>query len=199
LALKKDELAAKGYLLRGLIMVENGDTIRGIRNFQKAIDVQQNYLDAHLQLGLLYAEKKNKLAIDYFNNALNIDPANIDVKYYLGMFYQETANYDKAIQTYTSILDQVPDFYIAYYNIGYIKLVFQEDFEGAVDKFSKCIELKDDYVEAYYNRGFAYELLKNVEKSRQDYKKTLELHPNYDKAVDGLNRIDEFLINQGAQ
>ncbi|MCF8404814.1 MAG: tetratricopeptide repeat protein [Bacteroidales bacterium] len=196
IALKKDELSAKGYYLRGLVMMENGDTIRGIRNFQKSIDVQQNYMDAHIQLGMLYAEKKNKLAVDYFNNALNIEPDNIDVKYYLAMFYQENADYEKAIQTYNSILDQDPDFYIAYYNVGYIKLVFQKDFPEAINQFTKCIEIKDDYIDAYYNRGFAYELLKDVENSRKDYKKTLELLPNYEKAIDGLNRIDDYLINQ---
>ena len=33
-ALKIDELESKGYFLRGVILLENGDTIRGIRNFQ---------------------------------------------------------------------------------------------------------------------------------------------------------------------
>ncbi len=42
--------------------------------------------------------KKNKLAVDYFNNALNIKPDNIDVSYYLAMYYQETGSYDEAIK-----------------------------------------------------------------------------------------------------
>ena len=46
-------------------------------------------------------------------------------------------------------------------NKGPFKLVFKEDYEGALKRFTKCIELKDDSFEAYYNRGFAYELLKN--------------------------------------
>lgn len=193
-ALEIDEIEAKAYFLRGVILLENADTIRGIRNFQKAIDVDQDYFDAHLQLGMLYADKKNKLAIDYFNNALNIDPQNREVNYYLAMFYQETGNYDMAIQIYNSILDIHPDFYFALYNIGYINLVYLKDFNLAIDYFSQTLDIEPEYADAHYNRGFAYELLKDVENSRKDYKKTLELSPNYEKAIDGLNRIDEFLL-----
>lgn len=193
-ALKIDELESKAYFLRGVILLENGDTIRGVRNFQKAIDVDQDYFDAHLQLGMLYADKKNKLAIDYFNNALNIDPNSREVKYYLAMFYQESGDYDMAIQIYNSVLDKEPDFYFAIYNIGYINLVYLKDFNQAIDYFTKAIDLDPEYADAYYNRGFAYELLKDVENSRKDYKKALELIPNYEKAIDGLNRIDDYLF-----
>ena len=68
-----------------------------------------------------------------------------------------------------------------------------EEFEAAVDYFTRTIEMNHEYVEAYYNRGFAYELLKDVENSRRDYEKVLELYPNYELAIDGLNRISEFV------
>lgn len=193
-ALKIDELEAKAYFLRGVVLIENNDTIRGIRNFQKAIDVDQDYFDAHLQLGMLYADKKNKLAVDYFNNALNIDPNNREVSYYLALFYQETGKYEMATQIYNSILDREPDFYFALYNMGYMNLVYLQEFEVAIDYFNQTIDIEPEYADAYYNRGFAYELLLDVDNSRKDYEKTLELSPNYEKAIDGLNRIDEFLL-----
>ena len=192
-ALQVDELLEKAYMLRGVILMENGDTVRSIRNFQKAIDVNQRYLEAHIQLGTLYALKKNDLAIDYFNNALNIDPQNVDVQYNLGMYYQETGRYEKAISAYNFILGLEPDFYIANFNIGYINLVYLQEFETAIDYFTRTIEMNPDYVEAYYNRGFAHELLKDVDNSRKDYEKVLELHPNYELAIDGLNRITEYV------
>lgn len=195
-ALKINELEAKAYFLRGVVMLENGDTLKGIRNFQQAINVDQDYFDAHLQLGLLYADKNNKLAIDYFNNALNIDPKSKEVSYYLALFYQETGKYDMAIQVYNSILDIDPDFYFALYNIGYMNLVYLKEFEMAIDYFTQTIAIEPEYVEAYYNRGFAYELLKDVDNSKKDYYKTLELSPNYEKAIDGLNRIEDFVLQK---
>jgi tetratricopeptide (TPR) repeat protein len=195
-ALKVDELESKAYLLRGVVMIENGDTVRGIKNFMKAIDVNQDYFEANLQLGILYAAKKNELAIDYFNNAINISPGNIDVMYYLAMFYQETGRFEKAIQEYNVILENDPEFYISFYNIGYINLVHFNDYESAIEYFTKAIDIKPDYAEAYYNRGFAYELLQDVENSQKDYRKTLELHANYEKAIEGLNRIDDYLLGK---
>jgi len=198
-ALKVDELESKAYLLRGVVMIENGDTIRGIKNFMKAIDVNQDYFEANLQLGILYAAKKNELAIDYFNNAINISPGNIDVMYYLAMFYQETGKFENAIQEYNLILENDPEFFISLYNIGYINLVHFNDYETAIEYFTKAIDIKPDYAEAYYNRGFAYELLKDVENSQKDYRKTLELHSNYEKAIEGLNRIDDYLHGEKAE
>lgn len=195
-ALKINELESKGYLLRGIVMIENGDTVKGVRNFQKAIDVDQENFEAHLQLGILYTSKKNDLAIDYFNNALNIMPGNVDVMYFLAMHYQETERFEKAIQTYNSILDVDPGFFIAFYNLGYINLIHTNNFPEAIEYFSKAIDIKPDYAEAYYNRGFAYELMKDVENSQKDYKMTLELHPNYELAIEGLNRIDDYLIER---
>jgi len=190
-ALKIDELESKGYFLRGVVLLENGDTVKSIRNFQKAVDYNQNYFEANLQLGIIFSEKKNDLAIDYLNNALNINPDHIEVIYYLSMYYQNTERYKKAIQMYNLLLVKDPE-----YNIGYINLVYLEKFEEAINYFTQTIEINPDYADAYYNRGFAYELLKDVEKSRTDYQKTLELNTNYEKALDGLNRIDDFLINQ---
>jgi tetratricopeptide (TPR) repeat protein len=191
--IKLDDLEPKAYFLRGVIFLENKDTTRSIRNFQKAIDVDQDYFDAHLQLGVLYAEKKNKLAVDYFNNALNINPGNMDVSYMLALYYQETGGYDEALKIYEGLLLKDPKFYYALYNIGYINLVYLKDYNRAVDYFTKVIELKPDYTDAWYNRGFAWEMLKDIENSRKDYKKALELTPNYEKAIAGLNRIDDYL------
>ncbi len=191
-ALKIDELASKGYLLRGLVMLETGDTLRGIRNLQKAIDVNQDYFEAHVQLGILYAEKNNKLAVDYFNNAINLQPENIDVIYYLAMFYQENGEYENALSKYKTILEIDPDFFIAYYNMGYIYLVYLNNYDEAIHYFTMAIELKEDYAEAYYNRGFAWELKKDIGKARSDYQSSLKYKPNYEKAIDGLNRIENF-------
>jgi tetratricopeptide (TPR) repeat protein len=191
--LRIDALEPQAFFLRGVVFLENGDTIRAIRNFQQAIDVEQDFFDAHVQLGLLYAERNNALAIDYFNNALNIDPGNIDILYNLAMYYQKAGDYSKAISNYNMILDADPDFFIAYFNLGFLHLVYLEDYPLAIEHFTEAINIRNDYAEAYYNRGFAHELMLNVEQSQSDYRKSLEFRPNYEKAIEGLNRIDEYL------
>jgi hypothetical protein len=46
-----------------------------------------------------------------------------------------------------------------------------------------------------FNRGYAYELSGEYSKSYLDYKHVLELKANYQKALDGLNRIDKIRGN----
>ena len=46
------------------------------------------------------------------------------------------------------------------------------------------------YAEAYMNRGYCNEMIRNTEEAKTDYKMVLTLKPNFDKAVEGLNRID---------
>lgn len=188
-----DELEARGFFLRGIVKLESGDTVKGIRNFQKAIDVDQDFFDAHLQLGMLYLEKKNKIALDYFNNALNIDPSNLEVNYYIGMYYQSVGDYEKAIQKYNLILNQEPKYFFATYNIGYINLVYLKDFDVAIDYFNQTIELEPAYTDAWYNRGFSFELKDDLVSARKDYSKTLEIDPAHEKAIEGLNRLDKII------
>ena len=191
--MKQDDRQPKAFFLRGVVLLENKDTLHSIRNFQRAIDADQDYFDAYMQLGLIYAAARNNLAVDYFNNALNIQPDNTDVSYYLAMFYQETGECVKAIGIYESLINKNPEFYYALYNIGYINLVYLKDFDKAIECFTKVIEMKPAYTDAWYNRGFAYELKKDTENSQKDYRKALELSPNYEKAIEGLNRIDEYV------
>lgn len=190
--MKIDDLEPKAYFMRGIVLLQIGDTIRGIRNFQKAIDVDQEFFDAHLKLGLLYMDKRSKLAVDYFNNALNIEPGNPEVSYYLGMYYQETGDHEKAIQIYNKILEKDPDFHFALFNIGFIQLVYLKDYPAAIEYFDRTIDFDPQYTDAFYNRGFAYELSGDITHSKSDYRKALELSPNYEKAIVGLNRIDEI-------
>ncbi len=192
-AMKIDDLNPKTYFLRGQVMLETGDTIHAIKNFQKTLEVDQDFFDAQYQLGLLYLGKKNKLAVDYFNNALNIDPNSIEAKYYLGMYYQETGNYDKALSIYERILEKNPDYVFAIYNIGYVNLVYLENFDVAIDYFTKAIDLHPNYIDAIYNRGLSYEMKKDALNSKKDYEKVLELNPKYKKAEEGLKRANDYL------
>lgn len=41
--------------------------------------------------------------------------------------------------------------------------------------FSKVIELKPDYINAYYFWGKAYEIIGDLEKAKEDFKKNIEL------------------------
>lgn len=192
-ALAIDKINAKAYFMKGMTYKETGDTAKAISNFQTTIDQDPEYYHAFIQLGILFSVKKNKLAVDYFMNAIKLNPKSIDARYGLGMFYQETEEYDKAIIEYDSILRIDPKYKFAHYNLGYVHLVYLKVYSQAVKHFTNAIACDPKYAEAYYNRGYSYELMGDVQNAKTDYNKALELRTNYQKPIDGLNRLDGLM------
>lgn len=191
-ALKVDETSAKAHFIRGFALKEKGDTATAIKAFQKAVDLDQSYYDAFIQLGLLFSAKKNKLAIDYFNSALNLKPQSIEALYNLAMYYQETEDFNKAMEKYRNILQIDPRYKFAYFNLGYIHMYYLKVFREGAKYFTQAIQADPAYTEAYYNRGYCYELMGDIMNARPDYQKALSLRANYQLAIDGLNRLDQL-------
>ena len=99
------------YYQKGMALKERGapgDTAQAVNNFQKAVEFNPNHYDAMLQLGEIYANIKDGLALEYYNSALKVRPNSTEVYYHIGMFYQTTGKADLAIQTYEAILCVLP-------------------------------------------------------------------------------------------
>ena len=189
-ALKKDRDNAEAFFISGLANEEMGDTVKAIDSYQQTVARNQKHYDALKQLGILFSIKKDKLAIDYLRNAAQLRPAQPDPLYVLGMFYQDNSEPDRALSVYNEILQIDSSYKLAYYNKGYVYLVYKQEYLKAVEEFTQSINLDQDYAEALYNRGYAYELLGDRNKARSDYQKVLRLKLNDDKAIVGLNRLD---------
>ena len=189
-ALDHDLINPVAHFIRGYAYMEVGDTSLAIKNFQAAADQDQNYYEAYIELGSLYSALKDPLASGYFQTATRIEPNRTEGYYLLGLTYQEQENIPKAIETYEKLLAISPDHKEAHYNLGYVNLVFVNDFEKAAKYFTKAISLDPKYTDAYFNRGYSYELLGDYANARKDYLKALELVPNYERSITGLNRLD---------
>ena len=179
------------YFTRALAFLEKGDTVKAAEDLKRTIDQDQGFYDAYIELGELYSMRKDPITADYLKTAIRLRPDSKEALYMLGMFYQETGVYDKAIETYATLAKVDTTFKDAPYNTGYIYLVYLGDFAKAAAFFTEALKKDPGYAEAFYNRGYAYELSGNYEKAYQDYKRVLVLKTNYPKAIEGLNRIDK--------
>jgi tetratricopeptide (TPR) repeat protein len=191
-ALDLDLVNPVAYFIRGYAYMEQGDTALAIKNYQAAADQDQKYYAAYIELGSLYSTLRNPVATGYLQTAVRIDPNREEAYYLLGMAYQEQGDITKAVETYEKLLVISPDFKDAHYNLGYINLVYINDFASAINYFTRAISLDPKYTDAYFNRGYSYELAGNFANARKDYQKALEVTPNYERAVEGLNRLDSL-------
>lgn len=187
-ALKIDKISPKAYYLRGYALKEQGDTINAVKSYSKAIELKPDYEEPFEELGLLFALKGDRLAIDYLTSTININPNNLNASYALALFYQEHGMIQKALDLYHNILTKNPNHADALHNVGYINLVNKKSYQDALELFTKAIESDSTFFQAYYNRGVTYENLNQKENAKKDFGKVLEINPNHKLAKEKLKK-----------
>lgn len=179
----------KTFFIQGMVYKETGDTAKAINNFQTAIEYNQQYYDAYMQLGVLYQARNSPVCLDYFTGALKIKPQSEEAFYGRALYLQDHNELDKAIQDYTSITQINANNKNAHFNLGYIHYTYLKVYDQAIKHYSDAITADANYAEAYYNRGLCYEAVGNISAAKTDYEKALALRPGYDLALKGMERI----------
>jgi len=174
--LYQDKTYAEAYFYRGISRKEQKDTINAVDMFTQALVYKDDYLEACIQLGDLYAQRGNELAIQYFNKALQIDEYSYEALYSKGLFLQKKQQYKDALLHYEKVMDVNPGHKLASYNMAYINLLF-ENFSKAIELADDVLDIDPNYDNAYYLKGLCYEIQGNEEEALALYKKTLEINP----------------------
>lgn len=156
-------------------MKEQGDTLKAVADFKKAVELKGDYEQAFEELGNLYAVKGDGLAVEYLKSTININPKNINAMYTLALFYQEHNAQQQALDMYKRILDIKPDHADALHNVGYINYEYKHDYDVAIECFSSAIKADSTFWQAYSNRAKAYEKKGEQAKAAADMKKAAEL------------------------
>ncbi len=193
-ALRVNEYEPEAYYLRGRLYKTMGDTNLAASSYKTAIEVDPDYFDAYLEVGLLYAAKKNDLAKEYYSSAIGIRPKNIQGWYNKAMFLQETGykkkeRYKEAFTCYDSILKIDPNFVAAHFNKGFVFLEYLQQYDSAAKHFTNAVQIFPEYYQAYYNRGLCNESMNKKQEAESDYRQALALKPDYTDAAIALGRL----------
>jgi len=186
--LRKDVYSAEAYFLKGMIFEDKGDTARAISSYVTAIEQENDYFDAYMQVGLLSFENDQKLGKEFIKNALRIDSNSMEALYAYGMVCQESGAYNEAIETYYKILS-IKEFREPHFNLGYIHQEYLNVYDIAVEHYTNAIRLEPKYIDAYLNRALCYEELDKPQKAIADLKIALKLNPQYTEAATLMGRI----------
>lgn len=187
-ALKIDVYNAEAYYLKGMIFYEQNDTSKAISSFITATEQEANYYEAYIQLGLLHLNQPNKLAKDYFKNALRIQPKSSEALYNYGYACQMRGEYVEAVETYQKMIAIQP-FREPYFNLGFIHQEYFGKYPEAIEFYTKAVNMSPLYYAAFYNRGLCYEKIGNRTLAEADFRKTLSINSDYDYAAIALERI----------
>lgn len=143
-------------------MKEEGRQEEAIKELEKIIELAPRNLlaaKAAKDIGDIYSEwqvsmehsegidiKDNEKAVQYYLNAIKIDPNNLDAYYALGSTYSNLQNRDGALEQYNKVLNSNPNDELkadCLLGIGNIYLN-QEKLDDALREFSKIVELNLD-------------------------------------------------------
>ena len=116
----------------------------------------------------------------------------------LAVAYNNTGDYDEAVQTLFSIAEEGKADHTWYYRLGYAYNEL-EKYEEAISNFSEAIKLDPEYEPAYTSRGDAYNELGKHEEAVLDYNKARELDPEGaeledQEARDGTGSFLSFVL-----
>jgi tetratricopeptide (TPR) repeat protein len=192
--LQQNEFNAEAYYIRGRMYKALKDTNLAASSYKTAIEVDPNYYNAYVEVGLLYANQKSELAKEYYNSAIELRPKSVEALYNKGMFLQETGRknpqrYREAFACYDSIIKIDSRFSAAYFNKGYIYLEYLNKYDSAAYQFTNAIGVHPRYYQAYYNRGLCYESLNKPNDAEADYRTALSIEPTYTEAALSLERV----------
>ena len=190
-ALEIDKINPRAYYLRGIICMSKNDTVQALKQFMKARNQDDFFIDPVLQIATIYAAQRNPMAKDFFTLAIQMDPDNPNLYYDLAMFLQDNGNPEKALEIYDTLDARQPGNYQVLFNKGYVNLVYLNEYDKAIESFDKALAIRPKSVDAMLNKGVAYEQKGNYKQAKSIYLQILKDNPNYQLAIDALQRLGE--------
>jgi tetratricopeptide (TPR) repeat protein len=188
--LSMDFQNAQAYYLKGVYLLEQGDTLDAITHMKIAGSYDTTFYETFMHTASLLNNLNDSTAIGQYRKALNSRPDDKQALFLLGLSYQDYGKYDQALDCYFRLKESDPGLKQVYYNMGYIYLVEKRDFQLAEENFLQAINLDPAYVDAVYNLGRTYEAQARYDEARQQYRMALQIRKNYELAIEGLNRLE---------
>jgi len=145
-----------------------------IPEYQTAIQIQPNQMDAYVSLARLYHRLK-----DYDNAHRTLDQAIMAKPDYAenyftkGCFYLNEKKYDEATRYFQTAIEREPQHSKAYLNLGILHEM-KRDFDSAENAYLKATEIDPDYADAHANLGHLYLELGKYEGAKDEFGRAMK-------------------------
>ena len=190
-ALEMDRYNPKAYYMRGMIAMSANETVEAMKNFMTSRMQQSDFVDPLIQIAHIYMAKNDTLAKSFFKEAMLVAPNNYYLVYDYAMYLQENGFPEEALSYYDSLLKIMPNNTDFNFNKGYVYLVYLGENEKALECFDKVLQIDPNSVNALFNKGRTYEQMGDYINAKSIYLQILRNNPDYQLAIDAVNRISE--------
>lgn len=191
--LKFNPASSRAHFNLGSVYGERKADDMAIPEFNRAIELKKDYIDAYVNLGYAYQKKgETSKAINIFKEAIRISPNDYLPYYYLANLYNDTGRASESIDLYKKALALKsinPNIYFdlarAYDKMGGI--------DEAIAMYQKCIELSREYLDAYINLGAIYAQKGLFGEAKGVWEKGLKLAPDNQDLKQNLKKLDRLI------
>jgi tetratricopeptide (TPR) repeat protein len=193
-----------GYINKGKENIDPKDKVEFLEKFHNVIykmndeqyrkEIEKSYLEliemepdislCHKMLAEYYLKENEKeKAVKSFKKALELNPADFEIRYILSNIYFEEKDYQNAEKYIDEIIKNCKDNenFIVYanYSKGIILYEFYKRYEVSLEYFKKTIELRPNHAKAYYSATLvSFFNLKDYEQARQYANRYLQFKPD---------------------
>ncbi len=168
----------KHYLANGSTRQAQGDYLRAVFHFTKAIEVNKSNAEAYLKRGIVRAILKDLFGAEKdYTKAIELDQNFTDAYFNRGLFWYRIDNNKGALDDFLKVVEINPNFSGVHLLIGdlYWK---DKDYANAVMYYTTAIEVDPTNMSAYYKRAHAKRILMDYDGALEDFNRFITLTPN---------------------
>lgn len=134
-------------------------------------------------------------SIAFHSTLIDNQPYNAPAWYNLAHAYNGMKLWEKAVESFEYVIAIDEEYEMAYIDAGDILFEHQQ-YQKAIDMYLDGIEKGSPRKEIYFQIGRAYHAIQDFVKSRNFYKKSINIDPHYAKAFHhlGLNYLESNLV-----
>lgn len=193
---EKPNYEAELYYVLGTNASNAGKTDEAKACFERTLEIDPEFADAHNNLGAEYYERgQYDEAINHFSRAAEIQIDGEDTFYNLGAAYYKRGDINDAIRNWLRVIELNPSNVTARYHLGSV-LLEQKRSEEAAEQFREAVRYKPDFKAAVTNLGVALERMGHAEEAVPQYERAIELDPNdalpRDNLIKVLNKLERY-------
>lgn len=184
----------------GVVYKLKKDTANALKEFERAISINQAHIKSYLNIAHMYIEADNPdRATDIFKTALEKNPHNEAILLELSNHYDNIGHNEAAKNMISSELEYAPGKSMLYFALGQLYLS-EKNYDKAQTAFTKAIEKDPLLVESHARLAQAFLLTGKSNEAIEHYNSTLKLYPYHAQALLNRGKLYVILKNiKGAQ
>lgn len=188
-ALKIDPRYRDAYVMKGsnYLFLNKPDLAKS--SYETAVQQDPSFYEAYLMLGSLYQAENNKICIEYYKTAADLQPKNPEVLFSLAYAQQVFEQPEEALSIYRKMIQIDTSYYQALNQIGVIKQYNYKQIDSAIYYYNSALQTEPRFVEAWHNLGMCYEEKGDITRAMQSYAKALKYNPEFKLSRDRADAL----------